>query len=227
VSVSQGPCAYIGLDNRTLRTVIRTGRPGQGSDNSQRGCVRVFVFPDPDDGPSGPVEQGVCFTIAFDVLPKLLRPPCAVIARAGAMLWTAVPEATVDEHHYALRAEGEVRSTPRHPRQRMVDPISVPETVQPSPQLDLRLGVASRLPRHPRRGLRRGRQYRTRTSLRIGRPRLGCCAIHIHDTANFSRRAHYVLRTAAAPRRIEREGLARWRRCGAVGRFRTPYTLAA
>ena len=62
------------------------------------GFIRVFVFPEPHAEPSRISEKRVGLPVALDVPFELGHPEVGVGGRAGRVLRTAMPEATVDEY---------------------------------------------------------------------------------------------------------------------------------
>lgn len=89
------------------RRSVRDGRC-----DAKTRAMRLLVLPDPNDGPThlGQTSIGVAVTCAICI--KLLSPPGRVLSRPSAVFRTAVPEATIDEDHDALRREDDVAAAP-------------------------------------------------------------------------------------------------------------------
>jgi hypothetical protein len=66
--------------------------------NGRCGSTRVLVFPHPYDSPPVPCEQRGCLTVAIGSPRELGGPPGCIRCRPHAVVWAAVPEASVDEY---------------------------------------------------------------------------------------------------------------------------------
>lgn len=99
------------------------------------------MLPDVNDSPPEILELCVLAAIAGNILVELRSPPLGVVLRRRAMVWTAVPKATIYEY-------GDAR-----PRQRDVggpwkgsqaNPVSQTEPVKFMPHGQLRSRISSR-----------------------------------------------------------------------------------
>lgn len=81
---------------------------GKGGGHGGDGLVGGLVFPDPHDRPSLLGEECVVPAVALDRSVELGLPPVTVGLRAGRMVGTAVPEATVDEYGDPLAGKYDV-----------------------------------------------------------------------------------------------------------------------
>lgn len=70
--------------------------------------IPVLVCPGANDSPAAPTEQSISICIAVLVCLDLGTPPRAVRLRPGAVLRTAVPETSVDEHGNTCRSKNKV-----------------------------------------------------------------------------------------------------------------------
>ena len=161
--------------------------PESGSDHSEDtpyGIPSRLVFPHTHDGPSTLGQDAVRVAVPPHVRCDLLRPPRRISLRDGPVLWTPVPEATIDEHNDFGTLEHKVAASPRT-YDRDIDPIAQSSRMQCSSQSHLWSGVLPALGSHtrPDQGRRGGWWWRDH----------GCSDLVAHRLYVVFDRQHEVL----------------------------------
>lgn len=121
---------------------------GKSKENTAGGSVRWFVFPHPNDQPSGGGEASVCVAVAVSVPSDLRGPPGAIGDRGGPMRLAAVPEAAVYEDSDLGSGEDDVGCSAQTRNGHHVQPITEPKTVEVAAQQALWCRVLPRLRCH-------------------------------------------------------------------------------
>jgi len=131
--------------------------PRKPSFYTSRGLLWRDVLPEAEHTPSGGSQGIVRFAITLDIARELRLPVGLVCFRDLAVVWTAVPEASVDEHRQPPLREGNVDAHAAPVCSHgVVAAKPKPSTVQQGTQFDLRASVSSpvRLHRAPGSGAR-------------------------------------------------------------------------
>lgn len=126
-------------------------RPGSHDPTDVTGCLRHgLVLPDADDRPSERLQMDVGLTVPLHVARELGRPPGGVVGGCCLVFGAPVPEAAIDEDSDLRTGEQDVSAASRHARQRVVDAVPKPESVEFAAEEQLGFGVPRRLLGHPR-----------------------------------------------------------------------------
>jgi len=106
------------------------------SRNLARSLVRIVVFPEPEDLPTGGYQPCICIAVPRDVRRQLPSPPRGVHLGVGCVDRAPMPEAAVDEHRDTRRDEREVGAA-AGARKRPIHPIAKPEAMHCGPECQL------------------------------------------------------------------------------------------
>ena len=128
---------------------LRTGpirpSPPDGLCRQVRRNTRIVVLPEPQHLPASFSELFIDSAIPSHVPIELVLPPFAIVLRNGAVLRTAVPEATVDEDGNLRGAEYDVWSTAHSRQDLSVDTKPQSLAVKCRPDGDLGFRIATSL----------------------------------------------------------------------------------
>ena len=115
-----------------------------------RRCERIVMFPDDDHLPTGCLQTGRGLGVASDVRGEFLVPVIDVLAGPTAVVWTSVPEASMDEDRDPSPSEYDIRSPSRTADRGEVDSITETTSMKLRAQSELWSGVTTPIRDHRR-----------------------------------------------------------------------------
>lgn len=142
------------FSRRCPRCRFGRSRTGEGlgicAHDAIRDAGRILVLPGPDATPARVLQGEINSPIACDIPLQLRLPIVGVRSRCVAMVWTAMPETTVNENCEASASKDDVRPNKAiWEAEREVDTEAQSATVQLRPNSQLSACVAATVSTHP------------------------------------------------------------------------------